>query len=314
MTCSSQARPIAISLLLRMAAQQASNYALLLMGWTTLFLAQRSVPSTASHLQTSASFSLHDLGTLLSCFGLAYALMKLACGFLYDSLRLNPKTLFCLGLGAGGLLFLLFPTAARTSVGLTCALWSLVGLFQGLGWPACAHMAKQWYRPSELGKRYSVLSAASNAAAAVSPILCTYIASVSGWETVYYLLGTASLFFTAVLVLGIEYQDNQNNKDGSFENGDLGSHRNKERVYSWHSVFLFREFWLVMALSVTVWTVKASVLDWLQLHLTQQMNFSHSTGNCHSPQLKQACKANPSISVLCFYNMPLISRVMNPLH
>ena len=254
-------------------------------------MAQRSVPSTSSYLQTSASFSVQDLGRLLTCFSLTYALSKLACGFLYDNLGLSPKTLFCWGLGASGLLCLLFPAAASSGVALTCLLWSLAGVFQGLGWPACAQMTKEWYSSSELGKRYSVLSASSNLAAAASPVVSAYVASFMGWEAVYYLLGAISLVVTAVLVMCIEYRCQK--REESFQNGHLGRAETcGVTEYSWRDVFLFREFWLVMALNATVLTVKASVMDWMQLYITQEMNLPHSTGtyNMHQTNKNAFCK------------------------
>ena len=266
-----------------MADPHLGSYSLLLAGWITLYLGQRTVPSTTSHLQTHASFSLEDIGSLLSCFSLTYALTKLASGFLYDSLGLNPKLLFCCGLGAGGLVCLLFPTAATTSVSRTCLLWLVAGVFQGLGWPACAQMTKQWYKSSQLGKRYLVLSASSNVAAGTIPILSTYMATAVGWESVYYLMGTLCILATPLLIIGIKYNPENSEihqkKDESFQNRSTIHHKDtEEKTYSWYGVFLFKEFWLVMVLSTLGWSVRASVIDWMQLYFTQHLNHSHTTG------------------------------------
>lgn len=260
-----------------MAGPKNRNYALLLLGWIILFLSQRSVPSTASYLRTSASFSVEAIGSLFSCFAITYALTKLASGFLYDSLRLSPKVLFCWGLGIGGFLLVLFPTAAETSVALACFLWLVVGIFHGFGWPACAQMTKQWYEPSELGKRYSILSSASNIAAAVSPMLSLYLATAAGWKTVYYLLGTTSLAVTPLLVFGMEKTSLKRENDSTIQNG-AEARPSGVVSYSWYSVFKYKEFWLTTALNITAWTVKASVVDWMLLYLTHQLNYSHSIG------------------------------------
>jgi sugar phosphate permease len=259
-----------------MADPQTRSYLLLLVGWISLYLSQRTVPSTTSHLQTGAAFSVEDVGSLLSCFAVSYALTKLASGFLYDSLGLSPKLLFCWGLGAGGFLCLLFPATAKTSISLACLLWLVVGVFQGLGWPACAQMTKQWYKSSQLGKRYLILSASSNVAAAIIPILSAYMATAVGWESIYYLLGTICILFTPFLVMGIKYhpQKGDEKKDESFNNGSTIHEEVKERTekYPWYGVFLFKEFWLVTVLNATAWTVKASVIDWMQLYLIQHMD------------------------------------------
>ena len=247
-----------------------TSYILLYVGWTILFLSQRTVPTTILHLQTTESFSLEDIGRLLSCFGITYALTKLASGFLYDSLHLNPKLFFCLGLGVGGVLVFIFPLAAGTSVSLACLVWLGAGLLHGLGWPACARMMKQWYTPSNIGKRYMLLSAASNVASALAPILSAYTTSLLDWQCIYYIVGTCCLVTTITLVVGIEISPEKS----VVQNGTV----TRSEVHSWYGVFLFKEFWFVTMLSASVWTVKASIQDWVQLYMTQQLHFSHETG------------------------------------
>ena len=251
------------------------NYFYLHVGWTTLFLTQCTVPSTIVYLQTNEGFSLEDIGNILSCFGLAYSLTKLASGFLYDNLHLNPKYLLCLGLSSSGLLCLLFPLAVGSSVSLASIVWLAVGSFQGLGWPACARMIKQWYGPTEVGRKYLLLSAASNIASTVAPILSVGIATTMYWWYIYYLLGFGCLIASTLLLEGIKYSPPENPLS---ENGTDSREQAKSKIYHWYDVFIFKEFWLVTLLSVNVFTVKASILSWLPLYLTQQLNHSDPTG------------------------------------
>ena len=252
-------------------AEPTRNYVLLFLGWITLYLSQRTVPSTVSYLQTSVGFSLEDIGSVLSCFGLTYSLTKLASGFLYDNLHLSPKSLFCWGLGMAGLICVCFPLAASTSLSLACLLWMMEGVFQGFGWPACARMLKRWYKPSDIGRRYFLLSAAANAASAISPMFSVYLAGVMGWQYSYYILGTCCLMVTSVLVINMEYPP-----ETKYESNKT-KHK-LQAVYSWHGVFLFKEFWLVTAVSAAMWTVKASIVDWIQLYITQQLNHTNTIG------------------------------------
>ena len=254
------------------------SYVLLFLGWMSLFLSQRTVPSTISHLQTSAGFSTESIGSLFTCFGLTYALTKLASGFLYDNLHLSPKLLFCSGLAMSGLLCLFFPTAASSSVFLTCSLWLAAGVFQGFGWPACARMLKEWYRPADMGWRYSVLSSGANLAGTVAPILAAYLASTLGWQYIYYILGSICLLMAGILTVNMKSSSGETGSKRA-KSDDIGSRESsKAQALPWHSVFLFKEFWLVTILSVVNWTVKASITDWMQLYLTGQMGRSTATG------------------------------------
>ena len=145
-------------------------------------------------------------------------------------------------------------------------------------------MTKQWYKSSQLGKRYLVLSASSNVAAGTIPILSTYMATAVGWESVYYLMGTLCILATPLLIIGIKYNPENSSeihqkKDESFQNRSTIHHKDtEEETYSWYGVFLFKEFWLVMMLSTLGWSVRASVIDWMQLYFTQHLNHSHTTG------------------------------------
>ena len=256
---------------------QTGNYVLLFAGWITLYLAMRTVPSTVSYLQTNVGFSLEDIGNVLSCFGLTYSLTKLASGFLYDNLHLSPKPLFCWGLGMAGLICVCFPLAASTSLSLTCLLWTMEGVFQGFGWPACARMLKRWYKPSDIGGKYLLLSAAANAASAIAPMFSVYLAGVIGWQYSYYILGTCCLIVTSVLVMNMEYCPKKLQSTNFI---DLTKTSDSIK-YAWHNVFLYKEFLLVTAIDIAIWGAKICVVDWIQLFITQQMKHSTVAGMLH---------------------------------
>lgn len=248
---------------------QTMNYVLLFMGWFTLFQCQRTVPSTSSHLHTSAGFSMQDISNLLSCFGITYALTKVASGLLYDNLQLNPKHLFCSGLAVGGLLCLCFPPAAASSHYLSYLLKLVEGIFQGLGWPACAHLLNQWYGPSDIGVMYTLLSSGSNLAGFTAPLLSTYLATALGWQYSFYILGSSCLLMATIVSVNMEYSPKQrNHTEGARHAPEI----------PWHSVFLFKEFWLMTAMDVTAWVVKASIVDWIQLYVTGHLKYPSITG------------------------------------
>ena len=158
--------------------RQSWNYAVLYFGWMSFVLCQRAMPSVVSHLQSSAGFSTGDVGSFFACFGITYSLSKLVSGSLYNHLHLSPNSLFCVGLSLSSMLCILFPLAAATGVFLSCAVRLVEGLTQGLGWPACVCIIKQWYPPSKLGQMYSLMSGGANLAGVIAPIFSAYVASL----------------------------------------------------------------------------------------------------------------------------------------
>lgn len=251
---------------------QTRNYAFLFVGWITLFLCQRTVPCTISHLQTSANFSMENIGTLMSCFELTYALTKLASGLLYDNLQLNPKLFFCSGLAVGGLLCLCFPMTVATSVSLMCAvdggrgiprIWvaSMCTYAEPLV-PTIRHWCEVHYTFCWIKLNWCCRP----------NTLCLPGYYAIGWQYVYYILGSSCLLMTSILAVGMEYLPREkkepNQKTNSMSNSPS---------FSWHSVFLFKEFWLVTTLNVINWVAKASIADWIQPYLTKQMNWPSAT-------------------------------------
>ena len=249
---------------------------LLFVGWFTLFLCQCAVPSTSSYLQTTAGLSMQDIGNLLSCFAFTYALTKLASGFLYDNLHFNPKHLFCSGLAVGGLLCLCFPPATAASTYLGCLLKLIEGVFQGFGWPACAQLLKQWYPPSDIGVKYSLLSAGANLAGSTAPLISTYLATKLGWQYCYYILGSSCVLVAIIVAVNMECSLNQRHRSSNADTREESTYQTP--VLPWHSVFLFKEFWLVTALSVTLWVVRSSIIDWIQLYVTEHLKYPNITG------------------------------------
>ena len=250
-----------------------------------MFSAQRTLPATISRLQSSAGFSTEDIGSVFSYFGLSYAFTKLISGLLYDNFHLSPKRLFCVGLLASGVLCLCFPLAASHSVLASCAVWMAMGVFQGLGWPACAHILKQWYQASEMGMMYSIMSLAANIASALIPILSAYLGSYLDWQYTFHFIALSCLLLGAVLIPnlksspGVAFQrDNRDtNIPAGLKNGLKNKH-NPRSVFLWHSVFHFKEFWLVGTLYTIFWLVKSSVTDWMLLYLTGHMGKPNATG------------------------------------
>lgn len=270
------------------------DYVLLSMGWFTLFLCQCAVPSTSSYLQTTAGFSTQDIGNLLFCFAFTYALTKLASGLLYDNLQFNPKHLFCWGLGVGGLLCLCFPAAAAASVYLSYLLRLMEGVFQGLGWPACAQLLKQWYNPSDIGVKYTLLSAGANLAGSIAPLISTNLATTLGWQYGYYILGSSCVLMATIVAVNMEYSQTPQRHQSNNHNVETREEDTYQTpVLSWHSVFLFKEFWLVTAMSVTLWVVRASIIDWIQLYITEHLQYPNTTGTfCIHTLTHSFCKVS----------------------
>ncbi|KAL5484002.1 hypothetical protein EMCRGX_G020428 [Ephydatia muelleri] len=132
-----------------------------------------------------------------SCFATAYGVSKFLSSVLSDHTSATFMLSLCLGFS--GLCCILFPLAG--GVWLLCALWFVQGITQGLGWPACAKILREWYPRSQLGMWWSILSSSGNVSSALLPVLLAYFHSLAGWQFNFYVIGAAALAMSAVVLM-----------------------------------------------------------------------------------------------------------------
>ncbi|KAI8513523.1 hypothetical protein Bbelb_078470 [Branchiostoma belcheri] len=119
-----------------------------------------------------------DLGLVISSQTMAYAFSKFLSGLASD--HLSARSMFAVGLflcGVCNVVFILFD-----SVLLYSLLWFINGLVQGFGWPACAKVLRQWFKPSQFGTWWSILATSMNLAGFVGPLVTMEIATRYGWR------------------------------------------------------------------------------------------------------------------------------------
>ena len=127
------------------------------------------------------------------------------------------------------------------------------------------------------------MSAGANLAGVIAPIFSAYVASLLGWQSVFHLLGITGLFLSAALVFQLKSSPEElgYRKEGMvYSSSNISdSSSAKGLTFSWNTLFFFKEFWLVTGLNVTFWIVKASIVDWLQLYLTEEIGKSEKIGD-----------------------------------
>ena len=124
---------------------------------------------------------------------------KFLCGPLAD--KLGGRRMFLLSLAFCAALIALFgitPYAALFAA-LTCAVWCA----KSGGWPAMAKLVGNWYRPSEYGRVWGVLSTSSRASVVVGTFVLGGMLGFMSWEMVAVFTGvvTALLFLLCLRYL-----------------------------------------------------------------------------------------------------------------
>ena len=250
-------------------------------GWSCYILVRKNLPSTMASLIEHQGFSRDDIGKLTSCFSVTYGFSKFLGSLLSD--HASPRKLFSFGLIMTGLCALVFPLASNIMI--ACAVWLVIGIVQGCGWPPCVVLLKAWYPSTHIGRWWSILSCAGSVASATLPLLVIFITSLSNWCMSYYLFGTLALCVGITIPFSIKDSpqeiplsyDSPSKQNGEKEASGHGA------VGNWYSVFFIRDLWVVSSIYAIFYLVDISILNWSQLYFIQEAGMSKTAAAaCYS--------------------------------
>lgn len=243
-------------------------YISLFIGWCSYYFCRKSFPASIPNLIADNGLSKDDIGTISSSFAAAYGFSKFLNSILSD--HVSARKMFSVGLLLSGLGCFVFPFSAH-SVPVSASVWFVEGLIQGLGWAPCAKLLKEWYPPSQIGTWWSVLSTAGNVAAAISPLLITYLSSVFNWRVSFTVIGAIAIAAGLIVSFTIKDSPSEVGVDMSFHKTKTKGKEEvaKESSLRWYSPLFYGNLWVASAVYAALYAVKNSVADWSQLYFIQ---------------------------------------------
>lgn len=175
-------------------------------GYALYYLVRNNIPVVSADLQTHVGYSKEMLGSLSAVTGLAYGVGKFFMGAVSD--RSNPRVFIAVGLLLTSLLNFIFAGTMNFQVHLL--LWTLNGLAQGMGWPACGRTMGHWFSEKERGLTFSSWNTSHNFGAAIGGWLAA--ASVNhatqwfgaspenAWKAAFYVPATITTIMSFYLL------------------------------------------------------------------------------------------------------------------
>ncbi|XP_078672399.1 glucose-6-phosphate exchanger SLC37A4-like [Branchiostoma floridae x Branchiostoma belcheri] len=223
-----------------------------------------------------------DLGLVISSQTMAYAFSKFLSGLASD--HLSARSMFAIGLflcGVCNVVFILFD-----SVLLYSLLWFINGLVQGFGWPACAKVLRQWFKPSQFGTWWSILATSMNLAGFVGPLVTMEIATRYGWRAGLLIPGVLSLAL-AVLSYGLVVDEPSHvGLENIVATTQKKTTESKGEAPSMLSLLDSAYLWLISVTYFVVFAVKTSCLNWGQLFLIQDKGHEPYVGSLFTSSLE----------------------------
>lgn len=137
------------------------------------------------------NWSSEEQGIVLSSFFYGYLITQLPGGYL--ALKFGGKNLFGLGILSTAVFTLLTPVFARASVGLLVALRILIGLCEGVVFPANHAVWTKWAPPLERSTLTTISVSGAHVGTVIAMPLSGLLAQHLGWPSVFYVFGSTGL-------------------------------------------------------------------------------------------------------------------------
>ncbi|XP_075384440.1 voltage-gated purine nucleotide uniporter SLC17A9 isoform X2 [Tenrec ecaudatus] len=168
----------------------------LLLGTCLLYCARVSMPMCAAAMSQDFGWSKKEAGVVLSSFFWGYCLTQVVGGHLGD--RIGGEKVILLSASAWGLITAATPLLAHlggTPLALMTCSRVLMGLLQGVYFPALTSLLSQKVPDSERAFAYSTVGTGSQVGTLVTGGVGSLLLEWHGWPSVFYFAGGLTLLW-----------------------------------------------------------------------------------------------------------------------
>jgi ACS family sodium-dependent inorganic phosphate cotransporter len=170
--------------------------ALFFFGTVLCYLDRVSIAVAIIPLATHEGYDSAAQGLILSAFFWGYLFPQLAGGWLAD--RFGGKRVLGFGVAVWSVATFITPGAARTSFTVLVAVRILLGLGEGVNFPAIHSLTARWMPPRERARTLALNFSGMYLGTVVALILSPLIIAMFGWPALFYLSGAAGVVWVAL--------------------------------------------------------------------------------------------------------------------
>lgn len=201
--------------------------------------------------------SIYDIGLINSIFYIAYAFSKFFSGIVTD--KYNYKYFMFIALIFTGI-FNLFIGICDTIFFITL-FWFFNAMFQGCGWPPITKQLTYFYKKSERGVWWSVLSISHNIGGAMAPIIIGILSIQFIWRINFFIIGISCIFLGCILIFFLrKVTFNQIESKNSYFNND----------FNITEILMNKNILLLSICYFFIYFIKTAFNDWLIIYMINQ--------------------------------------------
>ncbi|KAL9965860.1 hypothetical protein ACROYT_G029714 [Oculina patagonica] len=195
------------------------------------------------------NWSSETQGIVLSSFFYGYIVTQLPGGYL--ALKFGGKNLFGLGILSTAVFTLLTPVAARAGVAVLVALRILIGLCEGIVFPANHAVWTKWAPPLERSKLTTIAVSGAHVGTVIAMPLSGVLAERLGWASVFYVFGSMGVAWAIVWFLVVRNSpaedSNISEEERLFIESSLANDVQKKDVQvPWKAIFTSLPVWAIV--------------------------------------------------------------------
>ena len=259
-----------------------------MVGYLLFYFVRKNFSLVMPALESELGLSKIQLGIFLTINGIVYGLSRFVNGFLAD--RFSRKALMATGLALSAVvniliglspqldgLLPLLDTEGKATVGLVWFVGALLivnGYMQGMGYPPCASLMANWFKPSELATKQSIWNSSHSIGAGLVALLCGFILqrfTYSAWQWCFFVPAILSVFGAALIFFGMADTPESVGlpaPDGQAASRTTGG-KDSYKKFIREMVFRNPVIWILAATKFCVYVIRFTILDWGTTFMTQ---------------------------------------------
>ncbi|XP_048666645.1 solute carrier family 17 member 9 isoform X1 [Marmota marmota marmota] len=246
----------------------------LLLGTCLLYCARVTMPVCTVAMSQDFGWNKKEAGIVLSSFFWGYCLTQVVGGHLGD--RIGGEKVILLSASTWGSITMATPLLAHLgSAHLVSMVFSrvLIGLLQGVYFPALTSLLSQRVRESERAFTYSTVGAGSQFGTLVTGVMGSLLLDWCGWQSVFYFSGGLTLLWVCYV-----YRYLLNEKDLILALGVLAQGLPVARPsrVPWRQLFRKPSVWAAVCSQLSSACSFFILLSWLPTFFKE--TFPHSKG------------------------------------
>lgn len=245
-------------------------------GYVCYYLTRKSYTVAAPLIADDLNLTKTQIGLVSTVLYITYGISKFLSGLISD--RSNPRYFMAFGLIIVGILNLALSVAPNYY--FMIFIWSLNGVFQGWGWPACTKLLTHWFEKKERGFWWAFTATSHNIGGALVALVLPIIAMYTNWRFAIFTPGIISIIMGFFLInrlrdvpqtLGLPKVEDLNKK--ASEKPQIETSENQE-IISTKEILLNHILYnpIIWSLSLCyffVYVARLGVNDWISYYLME---------------------------------------------